>query len=324
MRVFVVVLGFLFAGLSCAFSGPVVPADIDAKALWYGHVDMEALMQLPLVKDWHSNAKGKDKGKDFIARLCYKVGMQMMGEFLSATMYATQYEGEFGVVLMKFRNDLPKENLHAIFASRCPDKKETIIGNRTVYSWNMRCGRKQKQISGCFVNDRQILVGIDLHHVERALEVLDGKRQGMSHSDPLFKGLTAGILFVSRAKDVPALYQASTYCPVLRHSQEAFARWTCLDSTIRGRYELRTTDREKAMLYQKAVEGMKAMFILRFSDYDQVMSLLDGFSCVLEGQSLILTWSGKTEQVKEAMDQIRQQRRIQRKRRKKFNQGIIH
>ncbi|HNS10329.1 MAG TPA: hypothetical protein PKN29_11545 [Candidatus Ozemobacteraceae bacterium] len=316
--IFLVLCLFVLAG-SSLIAGPVVPADIDAKAVWYGHTDMEAIMQMPLVKEFHKSASEKQRGKSVFAQLCYKVGMQLMGEFLSATMYATQYEGDFGVVLLKFKSDLPKENLHAIFAQKYQKRTETSFGNRTVYSWNMRCGRKHIRLSGCFVNDRQILIGIDLHHVKRALEVLDGKQPAMNAHNPLFKGLTPGTLFVSRALDVPAAYQMSTFCPILRHCREAFARWTCLGKTVRGRYEFQATDSDKAELYQQAVEGMKAMFTLRFADFDKVMQLLEGFSNVQEGRAVILTWEGTTDQIKEAIEQIRQKMRLIRKKRKQDN-----
>ncbi len=321
--IFLVLCLVVLAG-SSLFAGPVVPADIDANAVWYGHTDMEAIMQMPLIKELHKSASVKQRGKSVFAQLCYKVGMQLMGEFLSATMYATQYEGDFGVVLLKFRNDLPKENLHAIFAQKFPKRTETVVGNRTVYSWDMRCGRKHKTFSGCFVDDRQILIGIDLHHVEMALEVLDGKRPAMNADHQLLKGLTPGILFVSRSVDVPASYQMSTYCPVLRHSREAFARWTCLDKTVRGRYEFLTTSSEKAELYQQAIEGMKAMFTLRFSDFNKAMDLLEGFSNVQQGRAVILTWEGTTSQIREAIDQIRQKMRIIRKKRNEDNKTSIH
>ena len=316
--IFLVFCFVLLAGSSIS-AGPVVPADIDARAVWYGHVDMEAIMQMPLIKEKHESAIEKKRGKTLLAKLCYNLGMQLMGEFLSATMYATQYEGDFGVLLLKFRNDLPKENLHAIFAQKFPKRKETVIGNRTVYSWTMRCGRLHKEISGCFVNDRQILIGIDLSHVEKALAVLDGNSQAMTAHHPLLKGLTPGILFVSRALDVPATYQVSTYCPVLRHCRTAFARWTSLGGTIRGRYEFQTTDSEKAVLYNQAVEGMKAMFTLRFGDYNLVMPLLAGFSNIQEGKAVVLTWEGTNDQIRKAYEQIRQQRRIKKNKRKQDN-----
>lgn len=319
MRSFAMLICFLLLAATCSFAGPVLPTDIDARAVWYGHVDMEAIMQLPLVKDLHEKAMKKER-KNYFNQVCHKMGMQLMGEFLSATMYATQYEGEFGVVLMKFRSDLPKENLHAIFAQKFPGHKETSLGERKVYTWQMRCGRKQMLLSGCFVDDRQILIGIDLHHLENALEVLDRQRESANPAHPLLKGLTPGTLFISRALEVPATYQLSTYCPVLHHCNEAFARWTCLDNTIRARYEFQATDREKAALYQKAVEGMKAMFALRFADYDEVMPLLDGFSNIQAGKAVILTWNGSTDQVKKAATQIRQQRKLQRKMRREHNQ----
>lgn len=318
MRSFAMLICFLLLATAGSFAGPVLPTDIDAEAVWYGHVDMEAIMQLPIIKDLHKSAAKKER-KNYFDQLCHKMGMRLMGELLSATMYATQYEGEFGVILMKFRSDLPKENLHAIFAQKFPEHKETSIGKRKIYTWQMRCGRKCMLLSGCFVNDRQILVGIDLHHLENALAVLDGQRESVNSGHPLLKGLMPGTLFISRAIDVPATYQLSTYCPVLRHCNEAFARWTSLDNTIRGRYEFKTTDREKAGLYQKAIEGMKAMFTLRFADYDQVMPLLEGFSNIQAGSAIILTWEGSEDQVKKAAAQIRQQRKLRKKMRREHN-----
>ncbi len=318
MRTSLVVLCFLLLTASSIVAGPVVPADIDSQAAWYGHVDAEAIMKLPIVKEFHKRSMKKE-GKSLFEKLLRNTCMQLMGEFLSATIYATQYEGDFGVVLMKFRNDLPRENLVAILAHKFPGHEETQIRNRKVYTWQMRCGRKQMRLSGCFVNDRQMLIGIDLHHLENALAVLDEKRQAMTISNPLFKGMVPGTLFISRALNVPANYQLSTYCPVLRHCHEAFARWTSHGNSIRGRYEFQATDREKAALYQQAIEGMKAMFTLRFADFDKVMPLLEGFTNIQAGKSLILSWEGTSDQVKQAFKQIRANRKLQRKMRKQMN-----
>lgn len=324
MRYLIVLLSFLLLAVSGVHAGPVMPAEVDAQAVWYGHVDMETIMQQPVMQKALNKASAKinkKKGKSFLRQAFHQMGISLMQEFSSATMYATQYEGDFGVVLMKFKNDLPKENLHAIFAQQFPKHAETLIGERKVYTWSMRCGRrKYKELSGCFVNDRQILIGIDLHHVEKALEVLDGNRPAMTADHQLFKGLTPGIMFVSRSIEVPASYQNTTYCPVLRHCSEAFARWTCLDNTIRGRYEFQATDAEKAELYHKAIEGMKAMFTIRFGDLDKVMALLDSFSNVQAGKAVILTWEASHDTIKEAVDQFRKQHKIKRKIRKEYNQ----
>lgn len=320
MRKLVMALGFLLLSASAIFAGPVVPADIDAQAVWYGHVDAEAIMQLPIVKELQQRAMQKPK-KDVFHELLRKTAMHLMGEFMSATMYATQYEGDFGVVLMKYRNDLPKESIMAILAHKFPGHEETMMRNRKVYTWQICCGRKKMRLSGCFVDDRQILVGIGLHHVENALAILDKERQAMTIDSPLFKGLMPGTLFISRALNVPEDYQFSTYCPVLRHCDEAFARWTSHGDTIRGRYEFQATDREKAALYLQAVEGMKAMFALRFAGHDKVMALLDGFTSVQAGKALILTWEGTFKQVKKAFKQMRAYRKQQRKMRKEFNKS---
>ena len=318
MRFPATILCLLLLTSSCAFAGPVHPADIDANAVWYGHLDMEAIMQIPLVHELHASALHSPK-MSTMKRFWHKLGVQMMGEFLSATMYATQYKGDFGVVLMKFRIDLPKEPLCAVFAQKFPEYETTMIGNRKVSTWKIRCGRKHVTLSGCFVNDRHILIGIDRYHLEHALQVLDGRRPAISPSHRLFKGLTPGILFVSRAIDVPADYQQSTYCPVLKHSNEAFARWTCLGDTIRGRYEFQTRDEETASLYQTAIEGMKALFTLRFGDLDEVMPLLEGFSNDRVAKTVFLSWEGSAGEVKAACEQIRSRRRQVRAMRKEQN-----
>lgn len=318
MRSLLIVLGFLLLTASAAFAGPVVPADIDSQALWYGHVDAEAIMQLPIVKELHQRAINKPK-KTIFGKLLQKTAMHLMSEFLDATIYATQYEGDFGVVLMKFRSDLPKESLIAMLAQKYPGHEETMLQNRQVYTWQMVCGRRKMRLSGCFINDRQILVGIDLRHVENALKVLDKERPAMTLDNSLFKGLVPGTLFISRALEVPANYQVSTYCPVLRHCNEAFARWTSHGNSLRGRYEFQATDPEKAALYRQAVEGMKAMFALRFADHDKAMLLLESFTDIQVGKALILTWAGTFDQIKQAFEQIRANRKQQRKMRKDFN-----
>ncbi|MFZ5952883.1 MAG: hypothetical protein ACOYXC_19420 [Candidatus Rifleibacteriota bacterium] len=48
-----------------------------------------------------------------------------------------------------------------------------------------------RHFSGCFVNERQILVGADLGHVERALEVLDLKRTAIAAHHPLLSAFSS-------------------------------------------------------------------------------------------------------------------------------------
>ena len=319
MRKLIIVLCFLLTALSGVSAGPLRPADIDAKAVWYGHVDMEAVMEQPLIKKAIEKITARKHKNNLLHQVYQKIGLRVMQECCSATMYATQYEGEFGVVLMKFKNDMPKDGMHALFVRKFPKHKEVEFGGRKLYTWSMRCGRKRMRLSGCFVDNRQILVGINLRHVKNALRVLDGKRKAMASDNPLLKGLTPGTLFASRAIDVPAGYQYATYCPVLRHCSEAFVRWTSLGDTIRGRYEFQTASKEKAELYMRAIEGMKAMFTLRFGELDKVMPLLEDFSNVQVGRSVILTWDGNPDQLKAAYNQIRQQRKIRRKIRKEHN-----
>ena len=82
-------------------------------------------------------------------------------------------------------------------------------------------------------------------------------------------------------------------CPVLRQVNAAFARWWSKDDLLFGRYTIQTISPETAGLFLQAVNGLKAIFLLRFSGVEPLVKLVENLSYRVGDDVFTLSWHGK-------------------------------
>lgn len=275
------IVGFglvVFVLTSVAQAGPLEPAQVAADAKWFGHVNVEAIGAVPLVKECRQQCEKNEHAKAKIKEVTDKLGMNPMDDLLGITVYATQYEGDVGVGLFSVRK-MDREKLVALFKQKHPDHKTAEYAGRTLYTWTEHHHGKEMTLTGTFANDKTILIGADAEHVKAALDVLDGKKPALAKDAPLIQGLAKNALFVSRAVDVPAEYRQTTKCPVLRVCSAASVQWTEKGGQLSGKYDLTADSPETAKNLKAAVDGMKALVELRFGTLESVKKVLSGVQC---------------------------------------------
>lgn len=301
-KVFVVTL-WLGVVTSCLSAAMVEPGWVDARAVWFLHADVEAVLALPLVKECPvMKGDAPLPGRRWRA-VTEKLGLDPRRDLLDVTIYATQYEGDVGVMLIHLRS-YDRGRMLAYLKERRPDVTTSLHGDLPLYSWNQRYKRGHLEVTGAMPREDLLVIGADASHVRAALDVLAGKRPGLAPDAPLLRGMEAGSLWMCQALDVPAGYRATTWCPVLRQVKSASARWWNSGNHVWGRYLLHAVDAETASLVAQAVEGLKAMFALRFAGHPQVLALLGGVSSKADGAFYTFAWQGTFEEIKAAVTHL--------------------
>ncbi len=282
-------------------AAPLVPAQVDAKAQWYGHVDFEAIHALPLVQEWIDKTTSDPRHKEHIEEMTQKLGMNPMQDLLGVTLYATQYEGDFGVVIFHVRK-ADQAKLTAELKAKHADVKTADYNGHTLHTWTENGHGKSMEIAGAFVKDNLIVVGADASHVKAAIDVIDGKRPGLTADSELLKGQTQDVLFSSRAIAVPAEYRKTTRCPILRATQAAQALWTNKDGQITGQYGFTADTPEQAANFKLIADGFKALGSMRYGDLPEVKKVIDALTYKIDGSSFTVAWTATAQDVKAATE----------------------
>jgi hypothetical protein len=288
---------------SVAQAGPVVPGHVAADAKWFGHVNVEKIRSLPMMQECKAKWQADSRCQEHVQAMAEKLGMNPMEDLLGITLYSTQYEGEVGVCLF-YVKAVDKKKMVAFFKEKCPDHETMEYGDRTLYRWTAKHGSKEMKLTGAFASKTLIVIGADTKHVQAALDVLDGKEDGLEKDAKLLAGVSKKAMFVSRAVDVPEDYRKTTKCPVLRNCTEAFAQWTENEGQIKGEYRFTTDSEDTARNYKAIVEGFVAMAKLHCGDNEAAMKVIDGLKCTAKGDAFVAVWKTTTEDVHAAMEQV--------------------
>jgi hypothetical protein len=199
-----------------------------------------------------------------------------------------------------------QEKILASLKECYPERATSLYGARTLYSWTARHAQSEMPLTGAFASDQLIVMGEDAEEVKAALDVLDGKRPGLTSSSPLLAGVSPQAIFVSKGVDVSADDRARTRCPVLRNCEAASVQWSQQDGVLTAAYRLTATSEEAAQAYQAVVGGFKALADLRGQDSPALSGLLRGLTYRADGKIFTANWEAKVQAVREAMEQMRQ------------------
>ena len=265
MRRFALLSTFSLALASIAQAGSVVPGDISRDAKWFGHVNVEAINSMEVVEQFRAKMDKDGRLKKRMHELSDQIGINPMEDLRGVTIYATQYEGDVGVGLFYVKN-VDRKKMIAALEKRQPDHKSSRYGDRTLYTWTVKHPRGQMELTGTFASKKLIVIGSDQGHVKAALDVLDGKKDGMRKDSPLLTVASKRSLFVSNALDVPEEYQQSTKCPVLRRCKAASVNWSAKKGAIKAKYVFTTESEDTARGLKGMIDAGMAMGSMRFRE----------------------------------------------------------
>ncbi len=289
-----------------SYADQLKPGQIPADAKWFAHVDMEGIMSIPMVQEKMQHHHEKKHAKH--SKWSDKMGFDPMQDLLSATLYSNQYDGYDAVLLMHVRK-IDREKMLAAFKEKHPDHTVEKVEGRDLYNWTRKHHGKEMKLSGVIANDNLIIIGSGKELVKSALAASQGKGDLMTNESPLLAGLSDTTVFASRALDVPADYQATTRCPVLRACGEAFVQWTESDGNVTANYELSANDQETANQFRTIVAGMVAMMKLKQKNGQASENLLDGLQYGADGTRFSLNLETTVDEIEAAMKEMHKHKR---------------
>lgn len=308
MRTLVSVICLSVLFLNVAAAGPLVLGDVAQGAKWFGHVNFEGVRSMAIVQEMREKWDQSGRLEERMQWVVDKIGINPMEDLLGLTFYSTQYEGDVGVGLL-YVKQLDREKMLAAFSEKHPDHTTSEHRGRTLYTWTVKKRGRQIALTGTIASDTLIVIGAGSDHVRLALDVVDGAQPGLGPDAPLVQGATANALFVARAMDVPADFQAMTKCPVLRRCQQAFVRWTEQNGEITADVEVTTASPEVAESF-KAILGMAmAMGGMRLKKMESLQKLMDGLEFDTEGPVFWLSWKASIDDIRAAAQDLMSGRR---------------
>ncbi|HNV72948.1 MAG TPA: hypothetical protein PKO06_24780, partial [Candidatus Ozemobacteraceae bacterium] len=157
MRLLLVI--WMVLGLvSVGWSGPANSAHIAENAVWVGHAGVEKMCALPLVAECPFMSGTETKSARHLQAFIEKTGLDPRKDVRAVTAWATQYEGDVGVMII-YAQHVDRARLVAFLREKRSEVKEETVSGYDLYTWNMRYMRKQLEVTGTFVDDQTILVG---------------------------------------------------------------------------------------------------------------------------------------------------------------------
>lgn len=160
--------------LAWASVGHAAPLDVDslpADTKWVVHVDVDALGESVVVQKYFTQWM-KQGGKEQVAKVYAKTGVDVRDELHSLTLFNVGYEEKAGVLVV--RADMDRDLLVSK-AKEAPDSKLATYGDHKLYSWT----DKDKKVTGAFFTDEVLVFGSSIDLVKGALDALSGKAPGL-------------------------------------------------------------------------------------------------------------------------------------------------
>lgn len=291
-----------------ARAGPVEPGDISQDAKWFGHINVQAIHSMEIVQELRAKMDKDDRLKHRMREVSEKIGMNPMEDLLAVTVYATQYEGDFGVGLFYVKN-VNSKKLLGVLKEKHPGHETGHHGDRALYSWTVKHRRGEMKLTSAFASKKLIVIGADEGHVKAALDVLDGKKHGMNADSPLVAGASRNSFFVSNALDVPDDYRAKTKCPVLKRCTAASVNWTEKNGQLKAKYVFTFDSEKSASGIKVMIDAAITMGRMRFGKMEAVEKLLAGLKYKAKGEVFTLTWKTTTDDIRAAVKEAMESRR---------------
>lgn len=230
--------------------------------------------------DMHKDA---EKKMDMVREM---VGMDPRKDLHGVTAYGKDTNKEHGVLIV--HADVNQKLLRER-AAKAPDHRTTAYGSYELHSWTHKCWKKESRtVVGAFYRPNVMVFAGCGDAVKAALDVLDGKRPGITGRESPLAGRTLpGSILVGRASAI----DPRTQCPVLKQAESfriALGE-SKGESFYRARLVMKSTEAVEQV--KAIVEGFRALVSLQHGSDAQTMKLVNGLKVGSEGKKLNVRWS---------------------------------
>jgi hypothetical protein len=290
-RISVCVSVMLVSGV--VFGGSFNKGDVSSSAKWAVHFDMEKFMASKigrLVTDEASNEELK-KGLDVLRATMH---FDPLKDVKSVTLYGDRYQKEGGVAVVKGNaNTETVNNLEKVIVASKTHEQESY-GSRVIHKWIDE--KNQKPGVLCFYAPGVTVVGGEVTKVKMAMDVLDGKGNGLKDDAVLKIPGNTGFLIVSARKDEDKNNNPAK-AAVLQNAEWLTIVAGDMGDNVNLELNLGANSQESAQQIEQIVRGMIAFMTLSKEQDQGVADLAKAISVNVDNSAVGVKLSYSAEQL---------------------------
>jgi hypothetical protein len=245
-----------------------VPADVD----WLFHVDADALRKATAFQQIVKTTVARWKSVTIqLDKLNRQYGMDLARDLHGMTVFAPQLSQRKTVLIL--RADWPLETFRERLAL-APDHTVAVDGSYEIHRFTQKARGQARPVVTVPWKQGTFVFGQGLDEVKFSLDVLDGKRRGLSGAAaPSTADVPAGTIVVARMMRVGDRLPVES--PLLKQTEQI--DFVCGEDA--GEWfvhvKLQTKSSEAAQQAKQVAEGLLAMVRLRLAGNTDAIKLLD-------------------------------------------------
>lgn len=290
---------FVFAALALiAAVGPAAPfqsKNIAADSKWVIHVDVDAVRDSQIVKKAFATCPILKNSGVVFDMIRDKAGVDLRKDLHGITLYGPDSDKKHAVAIVFAAVN---KKLLIEKAQKATDHTVSKLGGIEIHSWTAKHGGKTEPGAGAFYKDEAIVFAANVEGVSKAIDVLSGKSPGTT--DRRLTGRVPGATVIVRAVEIPD----NVHCPILKQVKSF--------RVAMGEYEGKSFVRKSIVMKTpeaaeqvKAVnDGFKALLSLYFADDADVVKLVDGSTCKVEGSTVTVRWQAPVDEVWNVIEKL--------------------
>jgi hypothetical protein len=291
------------AALSLAVAAKAEPLDaarVPAKAVWLMHVDVDASRESTVLQKMEARMLKKHPHlEQMMAMGAGMIGMDVRKDLHDVTVYGLDTDKHNAVMIVHAKAD--RKKLEAM-VEKAKDHVTSDHRGYTLHGWTHKGWRQSegKPVVGAFYDDSTMVFARTKKQVEHAIDVLDGKSDGLGEKSPLAGRVRPGTILVGRASAV----NPETKCPVLKDAKGFRVAMGEHEGTSFYRALLEMKSAESAEQVKTVTEGMVALGSLSFGGEPKVMKLVQGVESMTRGDTCLISWDAKANDVWTVVEQV--------------------
>lgn len=302
MRIWGSVVALVLGWAAVAQAEPLNLAQIPDDAKWFAHVDVDAMRDSTVVRQFYGTCLAKHDADKHFDRFAEHFGFDPRTDLHGITLYGSKISKDEGVMIVSAAVD--KQRLLQM-AEKAPCHEVADYKDFKIHTWMHKKGKYEHKVSGAFFQDDRMVFGSTVEKVQKALDVLKGEGANLAgkKDSPLAQEDPAGAIFVARAVD---LAEAEVPCksPLLKQSK--------LLSLVKGEHEgqwfgkgtLVTDSPEVAEQVKQIIEGIGAMVLLQHGDDPEIRDLIHQYKLSVQNSTVTLKFQASAEVVVKQVEKI--------------------
>ena len=243
------------------FAGPLNQEKVSGDAAWVAHVDVDALIKSGLGEFVLSKAAEKDEFINGLVKIQEVFGFDPLKDIRGLTLYGGKIGDDQGVVIADATLDadkvLPLLRENATY-------RAIEHGDRVLHQWTDQKGDKPaKTQTGCFYDEKTIVVGSTVELVKKAIAVLDGEAANLTKTGAMsnLPKPAAGAFLVAAAEGIDlSSKEKHPEAAMFRSVTSGVLQAGEVDGVLFASLALVTENAEDAANIRQMAQGFVALF----------------------------------------------------------------